>query len=56
MAHHGSDVPWWRVVRAGGLPPACHDAEALEHYVAEATPMAPRADGGYRLAASAFVD
>ncbi|MET4638745.1 MGMT family protein [Mycetocola sp. 2940] len=55
MAHHGSDVPWWRVVRAGGLPPACHDDEALEHYRAEATPLVSRADGTYRLAASAFV-
>lgn len=55
MAHHGSEVPWWRVVRAGGLPPACHDDEALEHYRAEATPVVARADGSYRLAASAFV-
>jgi alkylated DNA nucleotide flippase Atl1 len=55
MAHHGDEVPWWRVVRACGLPPSCHEAEALEHYRAEATPMAPRADGSYRLAASAFV-
>ncbi|MET0713520.1 MAG: MGMT family protein [Mycetocola sp.] len=55
MAHHGNEVPWWRVVRAGGLPPSCHEDEALEHYLAESTPMAPRADGGYRLAASAFV-
>jgi len=55
MAHHGSEVPWWRVVRAGGLPPSCHDAEALTHYLVEATPMTERADGGYRLAASAFV-
>lgn len=55
MAHHGSEVPWWRVVRAGGLPPTCHEGEALEHYVAEATPLASRADGSYRLAASAFL-
>lgn len=55
LAHHGSEVPWWRVVRAGGLPPSGHDSEALEHYRAEATPLATRADGGYRLAASAFV-
>jgi alkylated DNA nucleotide flippase Atl1 len=55
MAHHGDEVPWWRVVRAGGLPPSCHEDEALKHYRAEATPMASRADGTYRLAASAFV-
>lgn len=39
MAHEGSDLPWWRVVRAGGLPPLHHDARALEHYRAEATPL-----------------
>ncbi|MET1052366.1 MAG: MGMT family protein [Mycetocola sp.] len=55
MALHGSEVPWWRVVRAGGLPPSGHEAEALEHYRAEATPLVTRSDGGYRLAASAFV-
>ena len=55
MAHHGSEVPWWRVVRAGGLPPSGHDAEALEHYLAESTPMAAMADGGYRLTRSAFL-
>ena len=55
MAHHGSDLPWWRVVRAGGLPPSCHEDEALEHYRREATPLASRADGSYRLAASAFL-
>jgi alkylated DNA nucleotide flippase Atl1 len=55
MAHHGNEVPWWRVVRAGGLPPACHEDDALQHYVAESTPMTTRADGSYRLTASAFV-
>ncbi len=55
MAHHGSEVPWWRVIRANGLPPQCHDNEALAHYEAEGTALQPRADGGYRIAASAFV-
>lgn len=55
MSLHGSEVPWWRVVRAGGLPPACHDNEARGHYDAEGTALVTRADGGYRIAASAFL-
>ncbi|MCP2030096.1 alkylated DNA nucleotide flippase Atl1 [Okibacterium sp. HSC-33S16] len=55
MSQHGSDLPWWRVVRAGGLPPQCHDDEARAHYDAEGTPLVTRADGGYRIAASAFL-
>lgn len=39
MAHEGSDLPWWRVVRSGGLPPTGHEARALEHYRAEGTPI-----------------
>lgn len=39
MAHEGSDLPWWRVVRSGGLPPIHHEARALEHYRAEGTPL-----------------
>ena len=39
MAHEGADLPWWRVVRAGGLPPVRHEARALEHYRAEGTPL-----------------
>lgn len=39
MARYGSDVPWWRVIRAGGLPPVCHEATALEHYREESTPL-----------------
>ncbi len=42
MAHEGADLPWWRVVRAGGLPPVRHEARALEHYRAEGTPLAER--------------
>jgi alkylated DNA nucleotide flippase Atl1 len=40
MARYGSDVPWWRVIRAGGRPPVCHEGRALEHYRAEGTPLA----------------
>jgi alkylated DNA nucleotide flippase Atl1 len=44
MATEGSSVPWWRVVRADGRPPAGHEREALEHYRLEGTPLRP--DGG----------
>ena len=44
MATEGSSVPWWRVVRADGRPPAGHERAALEHYRAEGTPL--RATGG----------
>ena len=39
MAFYGSEVPWWRVVRAGGHPPVKHEHLALEHYRAEGTPL-----------------
>ena len=39
MATEGSSVPWWRVVRADGRPPAGHERAALEHYRAEGTPL-----------------
>ncbi len=39
MAYYGSDVPWWRVVRASGHAVADHEARALEHYRAEGTPL-----------------
>lgn len=43
MSLHGGGVPWWRVVRASGEPPDCHDGEALQHLRAEGTPL--RASG-----------
>lgn len=39
MARYGSDVPWWRVIRSSGHPPACHEGRALEHYREENTPL-----------------
>ena len=39
MAYYGSDVPWWRVVRASGHAVADHEARALEYYRAENTPL-----------------
>ncbi|HET6694087.1 MAG TPA: MGMT family protein [Pedococcus sp.] len=39
MSRYGSDVPWWRVIRADGRPPRGHDPIAVEHWRAEGTPM-----------------
>lgn len=39
MSRYGSDVPWWRVIRADGRPPQCHEGAAIEHWRAEGTPM-----------------
>jgi alkylated DNA nucleotide flippase Atl1 len=50
MSHYGSDVPWWRVIRAGGHPPVGHEQRALEHYRAEGTPLVSLAgSGSYRV-------
>ena len=39
MARYGSDVPWWRVIRAGGYFPQGLEVEALAHYREEGTPL-----------------
>ena len=39
LAFEGADLPWWRVVRAGGWFPAGHEQRALEHHRAEGTPL-----------------
>lgn len=39
MALYGGSVAWWRVVRAGGGLPECHQRGALAHYREEGTPM-----------------
>jgi alkylated DNA nucleotide flippase Atl1 len=49
MSHYGSDVPWWRVVRASGHPAAGHAARALERYRAERTPLLWSRDDEYRI-------
>ncbi|MBM7505598.1 MGMT family protein [Agromyces aurantiacus] len=50
MARYGHAVPWWRVVRAGGRPPAGHAERAREHYDAEGVPLRPVDDvDGYRI-------
>ena len=50
LALHGGPVPWWRVVRADGTPPACHEGAAVREYLAEGTPM--RAPGRLDMAAA----
>ena len=49
MSHYGSDVPWWRVVRAGGHPAIDHEARALEYFRAEGTPLKWSRDGVHRV-------
>lgn len=52
MARYGADVPWWRVVRAGGRPPSGHAERARAHYADEGTPLLPAPAGdedGYRI-------
>ena len=44
MARHGSDVPWWRVIRASGLAPSGHENRAWAHYLAEGTPLREATD------------
>lgn len=39
MARFGSGVPWHRVIRSDGSPPAGHEAEALRLYRREGTPL-----------------
>jgi alkylated DNA nucleotide flippase Atl1 len=49
MAYYGSDVPWWRVVRASGHPALNHEARALEYYRSESTPLKWSASGVFRV-------
>ncbi|MBB2894493.1 MGMT family protein [Flexivirga oryzae] len=39
MSQYGGMVTWWRVLRADGRPPQCHEGEALAHYREEGTPL-----------------
>lgn len=49
MAQYGEDVPWWRVIRAGGRPPVEHEVIALPFYLAEGTPLLATATAPYRI-------
>lgn len=44
MARYGAGVPWWRVLRAGGLPPVGHEERALREYRREGTPLRAAGD------------
>ncbi|OEV05928.1 hypothetical protein AN216_01270 [Streptomyces oceani] len=39
LALYGGGVPWWRVVRADGVPLPGREARALERYRTEGTPL-----------------
>jgi hypothetical protein len=39
MARYSGDVGWWRILRASGAAPECHEQRALGHYLAEGTPL-----------------
>lgn len=58
MSRYGSDVPWWRVIRADGRPPQCDEGEAIEHWRAEGTPMVrgPVDGGRVDIAAARWLD
>lgn len=45
LSHYGSDVPWWRVIRAAGLPPEGHGEQALLQYRAEGTALRGKTTG-----------
>ena len=49
MAYYGSDVAWWRVVRASGHPAIDHESRALEYYRVEGTPLRWSASGVFRV-------
>ena len=48
MAHYGTGLPWWRVIRAGGHPPIGHEQRALLHYTSEGTQL-KTGPHGYRV-------
>ena len=49
MAHYGSDLAWWRVIRASGQPAVDHESQALEHFRAEGTPLKWSPSGIFRV-------
>ncbi|WP_371676767.1 MGMT family protein [Streptomyces sp. NBC_01276] len=50
MALYGGAVPWWRVVRADGVPLPGSERRALERYRTEGTPLRETPSGEPRLA------
>ena len=49
LAHYGSELPWWRVIRANGQPAVNHESLALEQFRAESTPLTWSASGVFRV-------
>lgn len=45
LARFGGGVPWWRVVRAGGLLAPGHERAAAERLVAEGVTLLPTTQG-----------
>ncbi len=39
LSAQAGDAPWWRVIRASGAAPLCHEGRALAHYRREGTPL-----------------
>jgi alkylated DNA nucleotide flippase Atl1 len=39
MALYGGAVAWWRVIHSDGTPAPGHESVAVEHYLAEGTPL-----------------
>jgi alkylated DNA nucleotide flippase Atl1 len=39
MSVYGGAVPWWRVIHSDGTPAPGHDSVAVQHYLAEGTPL-----------------
>ena len=39
MARYGGAVAWWRVIHSDGTPAPGHESVAVEHYLAEGTPL-----------------
>ena len=49
MAYAGSELPWWRVIRASGHAPRDHESRALEMYRVEGTPLRWSRAGAFRV-------
>lgn len=49
MAYAGSELPWWRVIRASGHAPRDHEQRALEMYRVEGTPLRWSRAGAFRV-------
>jgi alkylated DNA nucleotide flippase Atl1 len=39
MSVYGGAVAWWRVIHSDGSPAPGHDSVAVQHYLAEGTPL-----------------